>query len=213
MSTITTGYTEQEKITLIKDNGYEVMAMKVTTRSGRSVSSSDVNFAYKKGIKYTIDEAYLNVVLLLLDTPTNTAAHASSHISSGADVIPTFTAALTGLVPLSGGGTVKYLRADGTWAVPGGTGMVYPDAGIALSTGSAWGTSITNNSANWNTAYGWGDHASEGYLTSLGTALVDADFRKNFAIVRKKRKQRTVRHRPSTNKLPLRQQTTTKQQT
>lgn len=31
--------------------------------------------------------------------------------------------------------------------------MVYPGAGIALSTGSAWGTSITNNSANWNTAY------------------------------------------------------------
>jgi len=39
-----------------------------------------------------------------------------------------------------------------------GSGMVYPGAGIALSTGSAWGTSITNNSANWNTAYGWGDH-------------------------------------------------------
>jgi|2_EtaG_2_1085320.scaffolds.fasta_scaffold03884_4 hypothetical protein len=41
--------------------------------------------------------------------------------------------------------------------------MVYPGAGIALSTGSAWGTSITNNSSNWNTAYGWGDHASGGY--------------------------------------------------
>ncbi len=37
--------------------------------------------------------------------------------------------------------------------------MVYPGAGIALSTGSAWGTSITNNSGNWNTAYGWGDHS------------------------------------------------------
>ena len=41
-----------------------------------------------------------------------------------------------------------------------GGGMVYPDAGIALSTGAAWGTSITNNSANWNTAYGWGNWAS-----------------------------------------------------
>lgn len=43
--------------------------------------------------------------------------------------------------------------------------MTYPAAGIALSTGSAWGTSITNNSANWNTAYGWGNHASAGYVT------------------------------------------------
>lgn len=38
-------------------------------------------------------------------------------------------------------------------------GMVYPASGIPLSTGSAWGTSITNNSNNWNTAYGWGNHA------------------------------------------------------
>lgn len=35
----------------------------------------------------------------------------------------------------------------------------YPVAGIALSTGSAWDTSITDASADWNTAYGWGDHA------------------------------------------------------
>jgi hypothetical protein len=41
--------------------------------------------------------------------------------------------------------------------------MVYPGAGIALSTGSAWGTSITDNSSNWDTAYGWGNHASAGY--------------------------------------------------
>jgi len=39
----------------------------------------------------------------------------------------------------------------------------YPSAGIALSTGSGWGSSITNNSSNWNTAYGWGNHASAGY--------------------------------------------------
>jgi hypothetical protein len=31
--------------------------------------------------------------------------------------------------------------------------MAYPGVGIPLSTGSAWGTSITDNSANWNTAY------------------------------------------------------------
>ncbi len=35
----------------------------------------------------------------------------------------------------------------------GGGGMVYPGAGIALSSGAAWESSIPNNSANWNTAY------------------------------------------------------------
>jgi len=43
----------------------------------------------------------------------------------------------------------------------------YPGAGIPLSTGSAWGSSITNNSTNWNTAYGWGNHA--GLYDPVGT--------------------------------------------
>lgn len=42
--------------------------------------------------------------------------------------------------------------------------MTYPGKGIALSTGSAWDTSITDNSDNWNTAFGWGNHAAQGYL-------------------------------------------------
>nr|WP_319266071.1 hypothetical protein [uncultured Draconibacterium sp.] len=35
----------------------------------------------------------------------------------------------------------------------GGGSMIYPGAGIPVSTGSSWGTSITNNSGNWNDAY------------------------------------------------------------
>lgn len=61
--------------------------------------------------------------------------------------------------------------SGGVWTVEGGGSMVYPGAGIPLSTGSAWGTSITNNSANWNTAYGWGNHASAGYLTAETDSL------------------------------------------
>jgi len=50
---------------------------------------------------------------------------------------------------------LTFNASTNTWAgeAAGGGSMVYPDAGIALSTGSAWGTSITNNSTNWNTAY------------------------------------------------------------
>lgn len=46
--------------------------------------------------------------------------------------------------------------------------MIYPGAGIPLSTGTAWSTSIIDNSANWNTAYGWGNHA--GLYDAVGTA-------------------------------------------
>jgi hypothetical protein len=73
-------------------------------------------------------------------------------------------------------GTTLRLSYDGTnfqvlgiGGTGGGGSMVYPGAGIALSTGSAWGTSITDNSANWNTAFGWGNHASAGYMSLAGT--------------------------------------------
>ena len=66
-------------------------------------------------------------------------------------------------------GTTFDLSANRNWDI---TSMIYPAAGIALSTGSAWGTSITNNSANWNTAFGWGNHASAGYLTGITSLLV-----------------------------------------
>ena len=61
---------------------------------------------------------------------------------------------LSGYVPTSRTLTINGvgydLSADRSWTV---TSMVYPSAGIAVSTGTAWGTSITDNSADWNTAY------------------------------------------------------------
>ena len=51
--------------------------------------------------------------------------------------------------------------------------------GIMTRTGAGSYAMLTDNSSNWNTAYGWGDHSSGGYLTSLGTAIVDADFSSN----------------------------------
>jgi hypothetical protein len=46
--------------------------------------------------------------------------------------------------------TVSGIGSIGTGVFPN---PVYPDAGIALSTGSAWASSIPNNSSNWNIAY------------------------------------------------------------
>jgi len=36
-------------------------------------------------------------------------------------------------------------------------------------------TSATANSSNWDTAYGWGDHADEGYLTAVAANSIGAD--------------------------------------
>jgi hypothetical protein len=50
--------------------------------------------------------------------------------------VDTFTAAVKGVVPLSGGGTANFLRADGTWTTPpGGSGLPDPGAnGIVVRT-------------------------------------------------------------------------------
>lgn len=75
-------------------------------------------------------------------------------------------------------GTAYDLSADRSWSI---TSMIYPAAGIAVSTGTAWGTSITDNSSNWNTAYGWGNHASGGYLTSATAATTYVSLTGSYA--------------------------------
>jgi hypothetical protein len=53
----------------------------------------------------------------------------------------------------------------------GQSNPIYPEAGIALSTGTTWTTSITNNSSNWNTAFTdrlkW-DGGSTGLVVATG---------------------------------------------
>lgn len=42
------------------------------------------------------------------------------------------------------------LSTDRSWNI---ASMIYPSAGIAVSTGTSWATSIIDNSSNWNLAY------------------------------------------------------------
>jgi hypothetical protein len=57
--------------------------------------------------------------------PTNTTTVAWTTTNPGVfgAEVPTFTSALPGVVPASGGGTTNFLRADGTWTSPGAGGV------------------------------------------------------------------------------------------
>jgi hypothetical protein len=84
---------------------------------------------------------------------------------------------------MMGDGTTMGLYDDqnGDWVLQrteNGATRLYHNSGQKLSTTST-GISITGeitttggNSTNWNTAYGWGNHASAGYLTSIPSAYV-----------------------------------------
>jgi hypothetical protein len=101
-----------------------------------------------------------------------------SYESSTSLYKPKSIATLLGYTPANAARTITIngtsydLSADRSWTI---NSMVYPGAGIAVSTGSAWGTSLTDNSSNWNTAYGWGNHASAGYATTtyVGTQIAN----------------------------------------
>ena len=86
------------------------------------------------------------------------------------------------ILPPNNGSNTYILQTDGTgvttWVAKPTFSQTYPGSGIALSDGSSWSSSITNNSSNWNTAYSWGNHASAGYAllsgaTFTGTILAD----------------------------------------
>jgi hypothetical protein len=77
-------------------------------------------------------------------------------------ILPVFTSSLNGLAPLSGGGTTNFLRADGTWAAPTGSGgtvtsvafsdasttPIYAITGSPVTTSGTLTQTLTTQSAN-----------------------------------------------------------------
>lgn len=94
-------------------------------------------------------------------------------------ILPVFTSTLNGLVPLSGGGTTNFLRADGTFTAPAGT------AGITALTGDVTATGPGSVAATLATIASAGTTGSstaipvitinaKGLTTSITTAAVIA---------------------------------------
>jgi hypothetical protein len=69
-----------------------------------------------------------------------------------------FSPTLQGLTPLSGGGTTNFLRADGSWAAPAGSGTVTAVTGTAPVASSGGTAPVISMAASTN--------AVDGYLTA-----------------------------------------------
>ena len=72
---------------------------------------------------------------------------------------------------LSGYGITDAVTSNATQTISGGktfSKLITANAGISTTTLTASGiiTATGGNSTNWNTAYGWGNHADKNYLTS-----------------------------------------------
>jgi hypothetical protein len=82
--------------------------------------------------------------------PTSRTISTTAPLAGGGDLsadrtltISTFTSGASGIVPASGGGTVNFLRADGTWAAPAGGGGVAATAYVQFG-----GVANTRQTAN-----------------------------------------------------------------
>jgi hypothetical protein len=78
-----------------------------------------------------------------------------------------FTGTLTATsIVKSGGTSSQFLKADGS--VDSNSYLTsYTETDPVFSASAASGISSTDTN-NWDTAYGWGNHANQGYLTSVG---------------------------------------------
>ena len=90
-----------------------------------------------------------------LTLPTSGTLAINPMTTAGDLVIGGTSGAPTRLAAGTDGYTLTMIGGAPAWGVPGGGGgaMIYPLAGIPISTGTSWGTSITNNSVEWDSAY------------------------------------------------------------
>lgn len=84
-------------------------------------------------------------------------------------LLDNFTSALKGLAPASGGGTVNFLRADGTWAAPPdtNTGHVIRDDGVGMTQRAA--LNFVSGAIAGNITFILADDAANGETEVTGT--------------------------------------------
>jgi hypothetical protein len=94
-------------------------------------------------------------------TPTAPTASTGTNTTQVATTAFVQQTSFNNSLPFQGGNAGKYVTTDGTnasWATITIPAQVYPGAGVAISTGTAWGTSVapgtsgnvlTSNGTNW----------------------------------------------------------------
>lgn len=125
-----------------------------------TLQSGSETFNSTTGVGVTLDPEYADTdyaVLITLGTQTNIEDIGEISIESKA--VDGFTVKNSGADTTS---TFYWVAIPYTLVAD----MAYPGAGIPVSTGTGWDTSITDNHTDWDDAYGWGDHSAAGYLTA-----------------------------------------------
>ena len=127
---------------------------------------TDNNTTYSVGDGGLTEKDFTSALKTKLD-----GVEASADVTDTANVVAALTAGTN--VAIAVDGTISSTDTNTTYSVGDGgltqknftTTLKTKLDGIAASANN-YSLPFTDNSTNWNTAYGWGDHSTEGYLTS-----------------------------------------------
>lgn len=151
-----------------------VTSVAMTVPTGLSVAGSPVTSSGTLAVTYSAGYA---IPTTAKQTDWDTAYGWGNHASAG--YLTTSTAAstyqpldadLTAIAGLSGTSGLLKKTAANTWTLDTSTYLT-SETDPVFSASDAAGITSTNIS-NWNTAYGWGNHASAGY--AVGTTTITA---------------------------------------
>ena len=147
-SLVTKYYFKTHGPTVVTDNSTNAALYPVFTSATSGSYSSKVSTGLQFNPYYgnlALGGVYLGAAISVtnyLQITTNPKIYMGSNPGTAGQVITS-----------GGSGSGAY------WGTPSGGSMTYPSgSGIPIVvSGTSWGSTITNNSSNWNTAYGWGD--------------------------------------------------------
>jgi len=109
--------------------GFRHVTAGVEDAASKNVDTADIN---NSQVTYGKIQNVVNNNVMLGNT--SGAGNPIQELSPGTvtSLLLLFTAVSQGLVPASGGGTVNFLRADGSWATPPGTNTVFVPTGTGF---------------------------------------------------------------------------------
>lgn len=129
-----------------------VTSVAMTVPTGLSVSGTPITSSGTLAVTYA---SGYSIPTTTSQTNWDTAYGWGNHASAGYLTSETYTGTVTSVAMTVPTG----LSVSGTPITSSGT--------LAISLASGYSIPTTANQTNWNTAYGWGNHASAGYATNL----------------------------------------------
>ena len=126
-----------------------------------ALSNTDGNFIVGNGTTWVAESGATARTSLGLTIGTDVQAYSSVLAATTASFTTADETKLDGIEALADVTDATNVAAAG--AVMDGD---FSSNGLMSRTGAGTYSVVTNNSSNWNTAYSWGDHSLEGYLTS-----------------------------------------------